>query len=125
MLCMPKKFASIEDRRAYWRQWYDNNKHREDYKAKDRATKKRIRKERSEWFQNLKRTLKCDRCDNDDYRVLDLHHLDPNVKTLEVSNLVGQGNSKKVILAEIEKCVCLCANCHRIEHWEEKVYEVL
>jgi hypothetical protein len=117
---MPKKFASVEERRAYWKQWYENNKHREDYKAYDRATKKRIRKERVEWFQEFKKTLKCNRCGIQDFRVLDLHHRDPSQKDDEVANLAQRGLSIKKILAEIAKCDCLCANCHRIVHWEEK-----
>lgn len=116
---MPKKFNSVEERRAYWKQWYERNKHREDYKKKDRATKKRIRKERREWYLDLKRSLKCSRCGIDDFRVLDLHHLDPSQKDLEVSNLALTGHSEETILKEIEKCICLCSNCHRIEHWEE------
>jgi hypothetical protein len=77
---MPKKFATVDERRAYWRQWYEQNKHREDYKAYDRATKKRIRKERREWFHDLKMTLKCNRCPENDWVTLDFHHSDPNEK---------------------------------------------
>lgn len=82
--------------------------------------KKRIRKERRDWYFDLKKGLKCSRCGIDDFRVLDLHHLDPSKKDMEVSNLAQRGRSKETILAEIAKCVCLCSNCHRIEHWEEK-----
>lgn len=110
----------MEERRAYWRQWYANNKHREDYKIKDKATKKRVRSERRDWFQELKKTFKCKQCGIADHRVLDLHHIDPSQKTMEVSNMSQRGHSKKSIMAEIEKCKVLCANCHRIEHWEEK-----
>jgi hypothetical protein len=117
---MPKKFNSVEERRAYWNDWHERNKHREDYKKAQSETKKRIRKERRDWFQELKKKLKCERCGIDDFRVLDFHHLDPNEKDLEVSNMVRLRWSKKKILAEIAKCQCLCANCHRIVHWEEK-----
>ena len=117
---MPKKFATIEERRAYWREWYAINKHRPDYKTKDYATKKRIRKERSEWWTEFRKVFKCTRCGNSDFRVLDLHHIDPKGKDDEVSNLVQAGRSKERILEEIAKCICLCACCHRIVHWEEK-----
>ncbi len=117
---MAKKFDSIEDRRAYWRQWYANNKHREDYKKKDRASKKRIRKERRDWYHNLKKELKCERCGINDFRVLDFHHTDPATKEIEVANLANSAAPKERILAEIAKCRVLCSNCHRIEHWEEK-----
>jgi hypothetical protein len=61
---------------------------------------------------------KCIRCGNADQRVLDFHHLhdkDKGVATLRVA-----GYSKARILKEISKCVVLCANCHRIQHWEER-----
>jgi predicted nucleic-acid-binding Zn-ribbon protein len=117
---MPKKFKSAEERRIYWNNWYEQNKNREDYKAANRETRNRIRKERREWFQEIKKTLKCEQCGNSDFRVLDLHHLDPAQKDTEVSSLVQNGHSKKKILDEIAKCKVLCANCHRIEHYEEK-----
>lgn len=117
---MPKKFASIEERRAYWRQWYENNKHRSDYKEKERETKRRIRKSRRDWFLDLKKTLKCEKCGINDFRVLDFHHLDPSQKDIEVSYMVGFRSSKEKILEEIAKCQCLCSNCHRILHWELK-----
>ena len=120
---MPKKFDSVEARRAYWKQWYERNKHREDYKAYDRATKKRIRKERRAWYLDLKKELKCEKCGIDDFRVLDFHHKNPSDKEMEVSLLALRAASKEKILKEIEKCSVICANCHRIEHWEEKHQE--
>lgn len=117
---MPKKFATVEERRAYWRNWYTNNKLRVDYKEKDYVTKKRIRKERVEWWNEYRKSFKCQRCENSDFRVLDLHHIDPEQKDMEVSSLVQRGFSKKKILDEVAKCICLCACCHRIIHWEEK-----
>ncbi len=117
---MPKKFANVEERRAYWNEWYERNKNREDYKESQSETKIRIRKERREWFQGLKKTLKCNRCPESDWRVLDFHHKDPSEKELEVSNMTSGRASKEKILAEIAKCEVLCANCHRKEHWEER-----
>jgi len=115
-----KKFSSVEERRAYWKQWYENNKHRKDYKQKDKETKQRIRKERKDWFLEFKKTLKCEKCDLEDFRVLDFHHKDSNQKDMEVSNMVTHSWSKEKIMDEISKCKVLCANCHRIEHWENK-----
>lgn len=117
---MPKKFNSVEERRAYWRAWYENNKDREDYKASNKATKKRIKKERRSWYLELKSTLQCEYCKIDDFRVLDFHHRDPLLKTKEVSLLALRAASKEKNLSEIEKCKVLCSNCHRIEHWKEK-----
>ena len=111
---MPKKFTSVEERRVYWNNWYKNNKHRPDYIAKDRATKKRLRKERKEWWDEYRKEFVCKRCGIDDPRVLDFHHTDPSKKIMEISNMTQRGHSKERILEELAKCVCLCANCHRI-----------
>jgi hypothetical protein len=120
---MPKKFNSVEERRVYWRAWYENNKDREDYKASNKATKKRIKKERRSWYLELKSTLQCEHCKIDDFRVLDFHHRDPLLKTKEVSLLALRAASKEKILSEIEKCKVLCSNCHRIEHWKDRSLE--
>ena len=100
--------------------WYEEHKNDPDYKASQAETKKRLRKERREWFQELKKNLKCERCGIADWRVLDFHHSDPSQKDWEVANMVRSRWSQKRILAEIAKCECLCSNCHRIVHWEEK-----
>lgn len=45
---------------------------------------------------------------------LDFHHTNEN-KDDSISSLSGRGESIEKIENEIEKCVVLCANCHRIE----------
>ena len=54
-----------------------------------------------------------------DFRVLDFHHRDPATKINRIADMIDRC-SKAKILAEIQKCDCLCANCHRILHHEEK-----
>jgi hypothetical protein len=78
----------------------------------------RVRRTRK-WVQDLRKTLCCERCGFSDWRALDFHHRDPQQKSLEVANLV-RGNSLDIIKAEIAKCSVLCANCHRITHFEER-----
>jgi len=45
--------------------------------------------------------------------VYDFHHLGDKVEA--PSNIIGNG-SVEAIANELEKCVLLCANCHRITH---------
>lgn len=45
---------------------------------------------------------------------VDFHHRDPTTKTAAIGQLVH--HSKDALVREIEKCVCLCANCHRLLH---------
>jgi hypothetical protein len=47
--------------------------------------------------------------------VMDLHHLDPSIKDGMVSKIVKSG-SYKTLQEEIDKCVALCSNCHRMLH---------
>ena len=46
----------------------------------------------------------------------DLHHVDPSQKefTIGENMLVGKDRFE----AEVNKCILLCANCHRLEHKE-------
>lgn len=45
----------------------------------------------------------------------DFHHLDPTKKDKEVGSLMSASweNVKK----ELDKCVLLCSNCHRVRHF--------
>jgi hypothetical protein len=47
---------------------------------------------------------------------MDFHHIDPKEKDKGVSELVRNGYATKRIVEELEKCICLCSNCHRILH---------
>lgn len=81
-------------------------------------TKKVRKNNHREWLKNLKLNSKCGRCGNNDYRVLEFHHLDGKNKDFSISlNYLNLGIEK--IMQEIKKCDILCANCHRITHYEE------
>jgi L-lactate utilization protein LutB len=66
---------------------------------------------------SYKKTLSCIRCGIKDHRVLEFHHI--NEKDKAISSLVSQGYSWKRIEEEINKCIPLCCNCHRLEHWND------
>jgi len=46
--------------------------------------------------------------------VFEFHHRVPNEKVFAIAS--GYSRSKKIILAELEKCDLLCANCHKHAH---------
>jgi hypothetical protein len=48
---------------------------------------------------------------------MDFHHTDSSNKKQGVSELSRRGYSLQVLQEEIDKCVCLCSNCHRIRHF--------
>jgi hypothetical protein len=79
--------------------------------AKDKPRIEQTRKQ----FLAYKKTLRCSHCELADYRVLEFHHVGD--KDLNVSPMVNRGYSWGRIQKEIEKCIPLCCNCHRLEHW--------
>lgn len=79
------------------------------YKQKDRK-----------WLDDYKKNLKCSRCEFNHFAALDFHHIDSSTKLFSIANSILRGYSKKKILEEIKKCIVLCANCHRIHHYNER-----
>ena len=96
-----------------------SRKHYEANYAKRRQELSARRKELKAEWSVFKRTLKCAKCGFDHHAALDFHHEDPTEKEYNVNRLISNGQFKKAY-AEIEKCIVLCANCHRIHHYEEK-----
>ena len=55
----------------------------------------------------------CVDCGEQDVRVLDFDHEDPDQKTRDVGRLATFGLPWPRVLEEIDKCSVRCANCHR------------
>ena len=51
--------------------------------------------------------------------MLDFHHINPATKVERIAKMVSNhyNADSKEIQEEIEKCVVLCANCHREFHY--------
>lgn len=48
--------------------------------------------------------------------VYDFHHKEKSEKTVEISYLITANVGWKKLQRELDKCILLCANCHRIRH---------
>jgi NADH:ubiquinone oxidoreductase subunit D len=79
--------------------------------------KKKIHKT---WFVNYKKQLACVTCGYNHPAALDFHHVEQKKSNRKVHRLVSDGHTKKRILEEIDKCVVLCSNCHRVHHHDER-----
>jgi len=65
----------------------------------------------------------CVRCGYDKYQgALDFHHLDPNEKDFNPSHL-KRYKFDETVKSELDKCILVCANCHRELHHEIKLKE--
>ncbi len=82
-----------------------------------------IRSKVRQWYLEFKKELSCKECGNSDHRVLEFHRPDTSDKTATVGKMVNNGCTIESIQKEIDKCITLCANCHRIETYEEFWYK--
>lgn len=106
---------SESDRKIRERAYYQKNKN--IIINKRRINRRKMKRE----FVNILGG-KCKVCGENRLPCLDFHH--PNKdKEKEVSLLLKNENRSK-ILKEVNKCIILCANCHRIEHYKN-IEEVL
>jgi hypothetical protein len=105
-------YKNKEDKLACQRRCYARNPEKYILDSKKQVIKKR------EWFQSIKSGFCCKICGDNRPPVLDFHHRDSAGKDFTVSQMVNRF-SRKRILEEIEKCDILCANCHRILHFDK------
>lgn len=60
---------------------------------------------------------KCIDCDwTGDIAGFDFHHLDPEQKDFMITGINAAGMKWEKIKTELDKCVLLCARCHRLKH---------
>ncbi|QLH80593.1 homing endonuclease associated repeat-containing protein [Halosimplex pelagicum] len=70
------------------------------------------------WSYEYRRNCGCRRCSEDTPSCLQFHHPDPDEKSAGVGQLISDGADERAVRAEVDRCVVLCANCHRQEHFE-------
>ena len=96
-------------------------KHRKHYRKLQNAARKK-RRQKSKAALISYKGGECEHC-NVSYPydgVYEFHHTDPTKKDFSISDAldrnIGALSNHKEILKELDKCLMLCANCHRIEH---------
>lgn len=75
----------------------------------------------TQWLVILKEKsmLSCSKCGySDNYSALDYHHVDPATKEIGIGYIINRIPTDTLI-AELDKCICLCSNCHREYHHPE------
>lgn len=95
-------------------------KHYKENKSKVYRSVELRRADMREWFQGVKLKLQCANCGFAHPAALDFHHHSDD-KEDTVTVLLHRGKSKENILAEMNKCTPLCANCHRIHHYNKRM----
>ena len=101
-----------EKHKEYSKRWYEQNKELV-------LTRNRVRKDkyRKAWTK-YKATKSCTKCGMSHPAVIDFHHVIRENKQA-VPLLIRQGRYSAAIREAEDKCIPLCANCHRMLHWKE------
>ena len=115
-----------EKRLENCKKWREKNKEKikEDYKNNKNGIKTRKelrRKENRLFYFKEKLKLKCSKCGENHIACLEFHHLDPSKKESNISSLIKFSYQR--IQKEMKKCIVLCSNCHRKEHWDDNKIE--
>ena len=85
---------------------------RKQNKEKIKTRSDRIRSNNREYVNSRK--TPCLKCGEDRKYVIHYHHIDHSTKEFTLGQKMT--HSKEHIDKEINKCVCLCANCHTEFH---------
>ncbi len=98
----------LDCRKEYDRQRY------QDKKQLMLEQRNKYRKHKQDYLWEYKCNNKCANCIENDPACLDFHHKNPEDKEFQLSKA---NHSIENIKKEIEKCILLCANCHRKLHY--------
>ena len=88
-------------------------------KEKVQAATNKNKKDNRKLWNEFKATQKCSTCGANHPAVIDFHHVVRDHTKQSVHHLAKNGQYKRA-MEEIKKCIPLCANCHRIHHYEER-----
>ena len=114
----PRKRDTSNWYQKYGKAHYEKNK--AAYIARADARKKQGREE----FAAFKATLSCTKCGESHPATLDFHHVVRKPENRKVHRLIANGQYEAAMKEIQEKCVVLCSNCHRIEHYKDHLKSV-
>jgi len=108
---MPTK--DLEKKKEIAKRHY--KKHAAKIKAKTKVTKEKARQK----WRDFKSTLSCVQCGENHPATFDFHHVVRLPDNRKVNRLLANNNYKAALKEIQERCIVLCANCHRKLHHEE------
>jgi predicted HNH restriction endonuclease len=113
---MPFKDEAVRKakQKVYARKWYESNRRKVINNSREARDKNR-----TEWIA-YKSKQRCSHCRKKHPAIIDFHHLIKEGKRSVNKLAVRQRNIAEAIREAEEKCIPLCANCHRVLHWEEQ-----
>jgi len=98
---------------SYHAQYYYLNEERQE---NIRRRQKERRHSKKAFLEAEKKQRGCYFCGLDESCCLDWHHVEPENKEKNLSRMAASDYSKESMRKEMEKCIVICANCHRKLH---------
>jgi len=101
------------------RKKYDQSPKR---KANQKKSQKKSIKKYTNIIYELKNEKKCAKCGcgfDDCLSILEFHHINTKAKLFNINMRDVLGKSPEQIQEEVNKCILLCANCHKELHHPE------
>lgn len=106
-------FKDKKDRREYDRKYYVGMSKEQKQRKLQLQNERRIKVKNYVYAYKLYKS--CLICGESEPACLDFHHIS-NDKEINIADAIRCGWSLDKIKKEIEKCVIVCANCHRLIH---------
>jgi predicted HNH restriction endonuclease len=94
-----------------------SKKHYEKKKIEGDTKLKKSNQDKKKAWKDFKASLSCSLCGFSHPAAMDFHHVDPKTKVKGVHEWARMGSYKKAH-EEVTRCIVLCANCHRILHYD-------
>ncbi len=107
-------YKNKDDQRKHNANYHSHYDKKPEVKEKRKLLRQQRCKRNKDYILSI--ITPCISCGESDPVVIDFHHLNENKKEHGISKLVQSSGSISKIKSEIDKCVCLCSNCHRKVH---------
>ena len=114
---MPIKDKEVRrgQHKEYMRKYLLDPEHKRKHLARVKENGVKYRKQVLDVLAEFKRKG-CAMCPEARHVCLDAHHLDPTVKEHNIGDMVSTRYSAKKVKIELDKCICVCKNCHAVIH---------
>lgn len=82
-----------------------------------------LQKERNTLIVEQAKQCGCQKCGEKRLYLMEFHHKNPKEKVNTIAHMI-KSSSEQNLIQEMEKCIVLCANCHREFHFFEKTLAI-
>ena len=104
-----------ERNRVYQKEYLLNTENKKKHLARVSSTNRRMRESIRQLIAEFK-VGGCELCGESEACCLSAHHIDPTKKLFNIGDAIRPMMTVETVLKEIDKCACLCHNCHAKIH---------